>query len=104
MKTAATKTTAPLSTTTSAPSTAAPKVTPAKRKRSNKEEREFAGIEATIVVKETRREELAGLVLSPEVQKDASKAKAVSQELTSLEREIEGLYARWQELSDLAPM
>ncbi len=83
---------------------AASKAQPAKRKRSNKEEREFAGIEATILLKETRREELAGLVQSPDVQKDATKAKAVSHELSTLEREIESLYARWQELSDLAPM
>jgi ATP-binding cassette subfamily F protein uup len=91
-------------TATTTTTTMASKAQPAKRKRSNKEEREFAGIEATILLKETRREELAGLVQSPDVQKDATKAKAVSHELSTLEREIESLYARWQELSDLAPM
>jgi ATP-binding cassette subfamily F protein uup len=103
---AKTPTTAPSSTATTAAS-ASMKVASApsaRRKRSNKEEREFAGIEGAIIEKETRREELAALVQSPEVLKDAGRAKAVSEELSALDVEIERLYARWQELSDLAPM
>jgi len=97
-----TKATTTATTTTAKSTAAAPTV--AKRKRSNKEEREFASIEGSILDKETRREALAGVVQSPEVLKDASRAKAVSEELAALDVEIERLYARWQELSDLAPM
>jgi ABC transport system ATP-binding/permease protein len=99
-------TTTTTTTTPATPATTATPATPAppKRKRTNKEEREFAGIENTIAEQEQRRETLAEQVLSPEVMKDRAKAKAVSEELSAVEARIEALYARWQELSDLAPM
>jgi len=88
------------SATSSAPAVAAPKA----RKRSFKEEREFSTMEATILVKETRREELRAAVMDPEVMKDGAKAKAVSDELAALDVEVDALYLRWQMLSDLSAM
>ena len=77
---------------------------PPRRKRSNKEEREFASIENSIQLQEGRREILAAKVLNPDEMKDSFRAKAISDELNGLDSSIEALYVRWQILSDLAPM
>ena len=61
-------------------------------------------MEATILVKETRREALRAAVMDPEVMKDGAKAKAVSDELAALDVEVDALYLRWQMLSDLSAM
>ncbi len=102
--TKASSTTTPSTTTAAPTSTSAATPAVAKRKRSNKEEREFQGMEALILDKESRRETLANKVSDPEVMKDPAAAKAVAEELAALDITIEGLYARWAELSDLTPM
>jgi ATP-binding cassette subfamily F protein uup len=76
----------------------------AKRKRTNKEEREFQAMEAKILDKESRREALAAKVSDPDVMKDAFRAKAVAEELAALDVSISELYSRWAELSDLSPL
>ena len=73
----------------------------AKRKRTNKEEREFVNMEATIQTKEARRDELTARVQSPEVSRDSFKLTEVSQDLARIESDIEVLYARWEALSNL---
>ena len=72
-----------------------------KRKRTNKEEREFVNMEATIQTKEARRDELTARVQSPEVSRDSFKLTEVSQDLARIESDIEVLYARWEALSNL---
>jgi hypothetical protein len=77
----------------------------AKRKRSYKEQQEFAGIEAAIEKTEARKVELTDALASGELFKsDPAKARAFSEELASIDGQIEKLYARWQELSELLPM
>ncbi|MDP2340948.1 MAG: ABC-F family ATP-binding cassette domain-containing protein [Deltaproteobacteria bacterium] len=100
---------AQLSTSATVASTSTAKIagagTVAKKKRSYKEEQEFAGIEALIAEKETRREHLRTQLIDPEVFKsDSKKSTAMAKELSALDVEIERLYARWQVLSDLPAM
>jgi ATPase subunit of ABC transporter with duplicated ATPase domains len=75
-----------------------------KRKRSYREERELANMEGTLMEKEARRDEVRALLESPDAYRDADRARSLTAELAALDAEIEALYARWQELSDLAPM
>ena len=75
-----------------------------KRKRSNKEERELATMESTILAREARKEELTKLLGSAETFRgDAQRAGALTDELHGVDDEIQRLYARWQELSELLP-
>jgi ATP-binding cassette subfamily F protein uup len=74
-----------------------------RRKRNNKEEREFSTMEATIAMKEGRRNELTARVQAPDVVRDTFKLKEISEDLARVEADIERLYARWEELSNLLP-
>ncbi|HEY1097739.1 MAG TPA: ABC-F family ATP-binding cassette domain-containing protein [Myxococcota bacterium] len=74
-----------------------------KRKRTNKEEREFKAMEETIQMKETRRDELNVRVQAPDVTRDTFKLKEISEDLARVEADIERLYARWEELGNLLP-
>ncbi len=75
-----------------------------KRKRSNKEERELSTMEETILAREARKDELTTLLGSADTFKgDAQRARALTDELHGVEAEIQRLYARWQELSELLP-
>ena len=76
-----------------------------KRKRSYKEQQEWAAIEKTIESTETRKIELTEALADGAVfRADPAKAKAMSGELAGIDVKIETLYARWQELSELLPM
>jgi ATP-binding cassette subfamily F protein uup len=78
---------------------------PAKRKRSYKEEQEFARMEDTILGRETRRDEVRAALEDPNIFKaEAAKAAKLTEELHALDAEIERLYARWAELSELQAM
>ncbi|MCC7074217.1 MAG: ABC-F family ATP-binding cassette domain-containing protein [Deltaproteobacteria bacterium] len=75
-----------------------------KRKRSNKEERELVTMEEAILGREARKEELTTLLSSADTFKgDAQRARALTDELHDVDAEIQRLYARWQELSELLP-
>ena len=76
-----------------------------KKKRSYKEEQEFQGIEARILQKETRRDEVRGILGEGAVfRSDAARAKELTEELSGLDAEVERLYLRWQALGELTPM
>lgn len=62
-------------------------------------------MEALILKKETRRDEVRGLLVDGAIFKsDPKQAESLIRESTTLDGEIEKLYARWQMLSDLLPM
>ena len=60
-------------------------------------------MEATIAMKEGRRNELTARVQAPDVVRDTFKLKEISDDLARVEADIERLYARWEELSNLLP-
>ena len=70
----------------------------AKKKLSFKEQRELDGMEETIQKAEARLEALTQESGTPAVVSNASKLLEITQEMGKLEKEIERLYARWQEL------
>ncbi len=75
-----------------------------KRKRSFKEQREFDTIEAVIQASEAKREELQKQLVSGEIFKtDGKAATQMMKDVERLDAEIEKLYARWAELSELEP-
>jgi ATP-binding cassette subfamily F protein uup len=89
---------------TPASTTTSPK-TPAKRKRTYKEEQEFHKMEDTILARETRRDEVRAALEDPNLfRADAAKAAKLTDELHALDAEVERLYARWAELSELQGM
>jgi ATP-binding cassette subfamily F protein uup len=71
-------------------------------KLSYKEQRELDGMEAAIEAAETRKAELEAQLVDPSVYSSASKAAEVQKELGVTAAEVERLYARWQELQNLA--
>jgi len=87
----------------------APSTTPEKQKRekektkrSYKEEREYAEIEAVVLEKEMRKEEVEAILADGGVfTTDPEKGRVLTEELATLQAEIEKLYLRWQELEDL---
>ncbi len=96
------------STTAAATTTAAAAATtkaPPRRKRSYKEEQEFKSMEETILGRETRRDEVRAALEDPNLfRTDAPKAAKLTDELHALDAEVERLYARWAELSELQGM
>jgi ATP-binding cassette subfamily F protein uup len=72
------------------------------RKRSYKEQREYEGIEEAVLSAESRREEVAAQIEDGSIfASDPAAGAALSEELSTLDAEIERLYARWQELEEL---
>jgi ATP-binding cassette subfamily F protein uup len=71
------------------------------KKRSFKEEQEWKGIEGAIEMLENERTALNTELADAEVFKDHQKSQKKLARLHAVESEIERLYARWQELSDL---
>ncbi|MBI1945036.1 MAG: ABC-F family ATP-binding cassette domain-containing protein [Deltaproteobacteria bacterium] len=75
-----------------------------KRKRNNKEERELSSMEQTIMAREARKEELTVLLSSAETFKgDPQRGRTLTDELAVVDDDIQRLYARWAELSELLP-
>jgi ABC transport system ATP-binding/permease protein len=72
-----------------------------KTKRSYKEEREYEGIEQSVLAAEERRERLAA-ELQDKATRDPERAKDLAEELARTEAEVERLYGRWQELEGIA--
>ncbi|AKU92418.1 ABC-F family ATP-binding cassette domain-containing protein [Vulgatibacter incomptus] len=73
-----------------------------KRKLGYKEQRELEGMEATIEAAEERKAGLEAQLADPAVFSQASKVAALQAELDAASSEVERLYARWQELQELA--
>ena len=71
-------------------------------KLSYKEQRELDGMESAIEAAETRKAELEAQLVDPSVYSSASKAAEVQKELGVTAAKVERLYARWQELQNLA--
>ena len=67
-----------------------------------KEQRELDGMEANIEKAENRLAELTLESGKPEIASNASKILEITKEMAGLEKEIARLYARWQELSEMA--
>lgn len=85
-------------------STAAPKIerTRVKTRRSFNEEREFSAIEGKIESLEKERSALHEELASPDhFRREPHELQHKTERLNELEREIELLYGRWQELMDL---
>ncbi|MCH2209477.1 MAG: ATP-binding cassette domain-containing protein [Lentisphaerales bacterium] len=84
---------------------AKPKAVPkaqAKRKLKWKEERELETMEETILEKETEAEELNELFNQPDFYtKHGDDAVELTEKLENLKKEIETLYARWEELEEI---
>ncbi len=71
----------------------------AKKKLSFKEQRELDGMEAVIEKKETRLKSLTEESEKPEIASHATKLLAITEEMSTLQKEIEQHYARWTELT-----
>ena len=85
----------------SVPVPAAPPKKPA-AKLSYKDQRELDGMEATIEAAEARKAELEAQLADPAVFSSPSRVQELQQQLDPVAREVERLYARWQELQNLA--
>lgn len=72
-----------------------------KTRRSFKEEKEYQAIESEIEKMETEKAALQHELSLAEAFKDHQAAQAKIDRLAGLEREIEALYARWEELSQI---
>ena len=72
--------------------------TPAKKKRSWKEQKEFEGMEAAILDAEGSVESLQAAVADPAVLADHVKARDAYEKLGAAQSRVEALYARWSEL------
>ena len=70
------------------------------KKLSYMEQREYDAIEDKILDKEKRLEELQLLLADPQIIADHTKVSQYWQEQQELEREVEQLYSRWEELED----
>jgi ABC transport system ATP-binding/permease protein len=68
---------------------------------SYKDQREFDGIEAAIDAAETRKSELEQRIAEPQVTSNAQELMTLSAELELAARDVDRLYARWQELQSL---
>lgn len=77
--------------------------TGAKKRMSFKDKRELEGMEATILAAESRLAHLQTESSRPEVAVNAAKLTEMTKEMAGLETRIENLYARWAELSAMAP-
>lgn len=73
-----------------------------KRKLKWKEERELETMEETILEKETEAEELQALFNQPDFYtKHGDDAVQMTEKLDGLKKEVETLYARWEELEEI---
>ena len=72
--------------------------TPAKKKRTWKEQKEFDGMEAAILAAEGDVESLQATVADPAVLADHVKARDAYEKLGAAQERVEALYARWSEL------
>jgi ATP-binding cassette subfamily F protein uup len=93
---------APASVSSASVSSASAAEEPKKQRLSYKHQRELEGIEASIEAAEMKKAELEARLALPEVFSKASEVAQVSAELEVATREVERLYGRWQELSELA--
>lgn len=73
-----------------------------KKKLSYLEAREYAGIEAAVESAEERLQLAKALVEDPAVVVDAVRLTAALQEMESAQTAVDGLYARWAELTEKA--
>jgi ATP-binding cassette subfamily F protein uup len=80
----------------------APEASRKKGKLSYKDQRELDGMEAAIEAAEAKKAELEAALQDPASFSDAAKMKSVSEQLEAKTAEVDRLYARWQELQDLA--
>ncbi len=69
-----------------------------KKKLSYKEQREFEGMESTILGKESQIAKLSGESEAPENARNAVKLAKVLSDMAELQGEVDRLYARWAEL------
>ncbi|MBL4847009.1 MAG: ABC-F family ATP-binding cassette domain-containing protein [Planctomycetes bacterium] len=72
-----------------------------KKKFSNKQRREWEGMEAAIEAAEGEVERLTEVTNDPVISADHTKLQAVCEELSSAEGEVERLYSRWGDLEKL---
>jgi ATP-binding cassette subfamily F protein uup len=72
-----------------------------KKKLGFKEQRELDGMEELIARTEARLAELTAESTSPALASNAGKLLEIAQEMSRLQKEIDRLYARWQELTGL---
>ncbi|MBU8895029.1 ABC transporter ATP-binding protein [Corallococcus sp. H22C18031201] len=86
------------------PTAAAPAAKAARKpgKLSYKDQRELDGMEATIEAAEQRKAGLEAQLADPGVYSNGAKVAEVNQALETAASEVDRLYARWQELQDLA--
>jgi ATP-binding cassette subfamily F protein uup len=68
---------------------------------SYKDQRELDGMEAAIEVAESKKSELETRLADPAVFTRASEVATLSAELDLVSKEVERLYARWQDLQSL---
>ncbi|MBL8939977.1 MAG: ABC-F family ATP-binding cassette domain-containing protein [Archangium sp.] len=68
---------------------------------SYKDQRELDGMEAAIDVAETKKHQLEQRLASPEVVSNAKELTSLSAELEVASKEVDRLYARWQQLQSL---
>nr|WP_211193823.1 ABC-F family ATP-binding cassette domain-containing protein [Pyxidicoccus fallax] len=80
----------------------APKAARKPGKLSYKEQRELDGMEAAIEAAETKKAALEAQLADPAVYSNGPKVAEVNKELEATAAEVDRLYARWQELQDLA--
>jgi ATP-binding cassette subfamily F protein uup len=79
-----------------------PKITPPQRKLSYKEKTDLDGMEQTILVAEKCASDLEAMLNDPAFHATrALEAPAMIARLAEQRAEIERLYARWEELSNL---
>ncbi|MCY1015487.1 ABC-F family ATP-binding cassette domain-containing protein [Pyxidicoccus sp. MSG2] len=71
-------------------------------KLSYKDQRELDGMEAAIEAAETKKAGLEAQLADPAVYSNGTKVAEVNKELEATAAEVDRLYARWQELQDLA--
>jgi len=76
---------------------AKPQATEKKRLTWN-EQRELAGMEAAILVAETRVQSLQAVVSDPAVLADHVKSREAFAQLADAQHQVETLYARWSDL------
>ena len=78
---------------------------PGKRKRSYKEQQEFDSSERRVQELEAKRDALQTTLDTGEIfRSDPAQGAALAKDLADLGTRIDKMYARWQELSDLASM
>lgn len=80
----------------------APGASPAKKKLSYLEAREYAGIEAEVEKAEARLDVARTTLEDPSITSDATKLTVALAEMDAAQTVADGLYARWAELTDKA--